>query len=316
MKRFLLLLLSGALFFSCKKENNPVPEPEAPKPAVQKTETITADGRSREYIIFLPTGYNTTTTAMPLVFCLHGGGGTDSGFIKMANFNIIAEREKFVVVYPQGFQNNWNDGRPTTPNQLGVDDVNFFRMMIQQFSTTYKIDAKRIFSTGISNGGFMSSRLGAELGDKTAAIASIAASVEKNTIYNNINGTNRVSAMYIQGIADLLVPFTGGVMTAGSGGTIASHAEVVAKWVIANNCNTTPVVTNIPDIAADGTTAVQREYNGGTNGTSVVSIIIQNGGHTWPQGLQYLPEAIIGKTCMDFNGIETVWAFFKAHPKP
>jgi polyhydroxybutyrate depolymerase len=253
---------------------------------------------------------------MPLVFCLHGGGGTDSGFIKMANFNIIAEREKFVVVYPQGFQNNWNDGRPTTPNQLGVDDVNFFRMMIQQFSTTYKIDAKRIFSTGISNGGFMSSRLGAELGDKIAAIASIAASVEKNTIYNNINGTNRVSAMYIQGTADLLVPFTGGVMTAGSGGTIASHAEVVTKWVIANNCNTTPVVTNIPDIAADGTTAVQREYNGGTNGTSVVSIIIQNGGHTWPQGLQYLPEAIIGKTCMDFNGIETVWAFFKAHPKP
>jgi polyhydroxybutyrate depolymerase len=309
MKKLIVFALSICLI-ACKKDKTPVP-PTA-NPGLQKTETVTVDGRSREYIIYLPTGYN-TVASLPLVFCLHGGSGIDSSFIKLANFNTLAEKEKFIVVYPQGYQNSWNDGRPTAANVAGVDDVNFFRAMIQNFSAKYKIDAKRIFSTGISNSGFMSSRLGAELSDKIAAVASDAASIEKTTVYNNINSP--VSAMYIQGTADPLVPFTGGVVTVGSGGTIVSHAEAVTKWITVNNCSTTAVVTNIPDIANDGTTAVRRDYNGGTKSTSVISIVITNGGHTWPQGTQYLSEIIIGKTSQDFNGIETVWEFFKTHPK-
>ncbi len=261
MKKIFILSVITLSLLSCKKNSVPAPVQDAPNPGTQKTEKITVDGKSREYIIYLPTGYN-TATSLPLVFCLHGGSGTDSGFIKLANFNTLAEKEKFVVVYPQGIGNNWNDGRPTPSNTTGVDDVNFFRTMIQDFSAQYKIDAKRIYAAGISNGGFMSSRLGVELGDKIAAFASDAASVEKNTVYANINSTNPVSAMYIQGTADPLVPFLGGVMTAGSGGTIASHAEVVAKWVTANNCSAA-VITNIPDIASDGTTATRRDYNGG-----------------------------------------------------
>ncbi len=315
MKTTILITLAACLFLiSCNKDKSPSSVPEAPKPAVQKTATIMVDSRSREYIIYLPSGYN-TATAMPLLFCLHGGGGIDSGFINLANFNTLAESEKFIVVYPQGVQNNWNDGRPTPPNLQGVDDVNFFRVMIQNFTATYKIDSKKIYCTGISNGGFMCSRLGAELGDKIAAFASDAASVEKITVFNNINSLNPVSAMYIQGTTDPLVPFNGGTMTAGSGGAIASHIEVVGKWVSANNCSATAVVTNIPDIANDGTTATRRDYNGGTKGSVVTSIIITNGGHTWPQGYQYLPELSIGKTCQDFNGVNTVWDFFKTHPK-
>lgn len=310
MKHLVVLsLVISAILPACKKNDTG----NTSNPAIQKTETITVDSRSREYIIYLPTGYN-TATSLPLLFCLHGGGGTGVGFQSMANFNSLAEKEKFIVVYPSGIEKNWNDGRPTNANLLGVDDINFFRTMIQNFSTTYKINPKRIYATGISNGGFMSSRLGAELGDKIAAFAANAASVEKNTVYANINATNPVSAMYIQGTADPLVPFTGGVMSTGDGGTIASHAEAVAKWVSVNNCSAA-VVTNIPDAANDGTTAVRRYYNGGLKGTAVTSIIIQNGGHTWPQGLQYLSELIIGKTSQDFNGIETVWEFFKTHPK-
>jgi polyhydroxybutyrate depolymerase len=309
MKQLVALsLVICAGFMSCKKNKIP----ENTNPGVQKTETITVDSRTRGYTIYLPTGYN--STPLPLVFCLHGGGGTGGGFISMASFNTLAEKEKFIVVYPDGIEKSWNDGRPTEANQLGVDDVNFFRTMIQTFSTTYKIDPKRIYATGISNGGFMSSRLGVELGDKIAAFAADAASVEKNTIYPNINATNAVSAMYIQGTNDPLVPFIGGVITVGAGGAIVSHTEAVTKWVSVNNCSAA-VVTNIPDIANDGTTAVRRDYNGGIKGTAVTSIVIQNGGHTWPQGLQYLSESIIGKTSQDFNGIETVWEFFKTHPK-
>jgi polyhydroxybutyrate depolymerase len=312
MQKLFLVFIISIIALSCGKKDTP--STEISKPSEQKTITLTVDGLIREYTIFLPTGYN-IATAMPLLFAIHGGGGTSAGAISLASFNTLAETNKFIVVYPQGVGNNWNDGRPTTPNQQGVDDVNFFRTMINTISTTYKIDPKRIFATGISNGGFMSSRLGAELGDKIAAFASVAASVEKNTVYNNINGTNKVSAMYIQGTLDPLVPFLGGIMTAGSGGNIASHTEVVAKWIAANNCNATTVAQNIPDIAVDGTTATRRDYTGGTNNTAVTSIIILNGGHTWPQGAQYLSELIIGKTCQDFNGSDAVWEFFKTHPK-
>lgn len=304
----LCLVLSTGLT-ACKKNK----VPENLNPGVQKTETINVDSRTREYTIYLPTGYN--STPLPLVFCLHGGGGTSAAFMNMASFNALAEKEKFIVVYPQGIEKNWNDGRPTDANLLGVDDVNFFRTMIQNFSAAYKIDSKRIYSTGISNGGFMSSRLGVELGDKIAAFASVAASIEKNTIYTNINATNPVSALYLQGTADPLVPFLGGVMTAGDGGTIASHAEVVAKWVLVNSCSTSAVVTSIPDISNDGTSAIRRDYNGGIKGTAITSIIIQNGGHTWPQSITNSPEFLVGKTSQDFNGIETIWEFFKTHPK-
>jgi polyhydroxybutyrate depolymerase len=314
MQKILSILFLSLIFIACsKKDTSPVMETS--KPSEQKTITLTVDGLTREYTIFLPTGYNIATTAMPLLFAIHGGGGTSAGAISLASFNTLAETNKFIVVYPQGIGNNWNDGRPTVPNQQGVDDVNFFRTMINTLSTMYKIDAKKIFATGISNGGFMSSRLGAELGDKIAAFASVAASVEKTTVYNNITGTNKVSAMYIQGTLDPLVPFLGGIMTAGSGGTIASHTEAISKWIVANNCSTNAVVTNMPDAVADGTTATRRDYNGGTNSTAVTSIIILGGGHTWPQGLQYISEAIIGKTCQDFNGSETIWEFFKTHPK-
>lgn len=112
---------------------------------------------------------------------------------------------------------------------------------------------------------------------------------------------------------DRLVPITGGEMTAGgtAGGFILSHSQTIDKWVALNKCNSNPVITDLPDIANDGTTIKQSVYGNGTNGAEVVSYIIDNGGHTWPQGLQYLSEAIIGKTSQDMNGCEVIWSFFK-----
>jgi polyhydroxybutyrate depolymerase len=102
-------------------------------------------------------------------------------------------------------------------------------------------------------------------------------------------------------------------MTAGgtAGGTVLSHFQAVDKWISINACSTTPTITDLPDIANDGTTIKQRVYAGGTNGSEVVSYVISNGGHTWPQGYQYRPEAIIGKTSQDMNACEVIWTFFK-----
>jgi polyhydroxybutyrate depolymerase len=262
--------------------------------------------------VYLPTGYN-NAGKMPMIFVIHWGNGTAEGMIKIANFKTIADREKVVLVYPSGIKKNWNDWRPTKPNQLGINDVSFFNQLSDYMVANYSVDTTKIYATGISNGGFMSSRLGCELSNRIAAIAVDAATMEATTIAPNCNPGRPVPVIYIHGTTDPLVPFTGGQMTAGgtAGGNVLSHFQVIDKWVAINECNTTPTVTHLPDISNDGTTIQQIVYSGWINWSEVVSYMISNGGHTWPQGYQYLPKSIVGKTSQDMNASEVIWTFFK-----
>ena len=318
MKLVFKLLTISVFLFSCKKAVGPILSVDKPneqsvdKPSEQKTINITFDGVARNFIVYLPTGYN-NSGKMPLIFAIHGGSGTPEGMINIANFKPIADRDKVVLVYPEGVQKNWNDGRPTVPNQLGINDVGFFNQMCNYMINNYSVDGKKIYATGISNGGFMSTRLGCELSNRIAAIAVNAATIEAKIIAPNCNPGRPVPALYIHGTTDPLVPFLGGQITAGgtAGGTILSHFQVIEKWVALNGCNSTPTITDLPDISNDGTSIKQRVYSGGTNGSEVVSYVIMNGGHTWPQGYQYLNEAIIGKTSQDMNACEVIWTFFK-----
>jgi polyhydroxybutyrate depolymerase len=313
MKKAFVFTLVLCLFIlnSCRKNT---PLPPADPTAEQTTQTLTVDGRARSYTRYLPTNWR-TTTKFSLLFVLHGGGGTPDGMMKIADFRRIADREQIILIYPTGIEQNWNDGRPTKANQMGINDVKFINELISNLSKTYAIDTKSIFSTGLSNGGFMSARLACELSDKFAAVAVVAATMEKNTVSAACNPANPVSTIFIHGTTDPLVPFLGGTMTVGEGGVILSHTEAVTKWRTINNCTTTPTITDLPDIANDGTTIKQTKYSGGNKGSEVVGYIIQNGGHTWPQGFQYLGELFIGKTSQDMNANDVIWAFFKAHKK-
>lgn len=304
----ILLLISSLIIISCTKNETEIVIVN--KPREQKTINLTVDGNGRSFIIYLPTGYN-NAGKMPLIFSIHGGGGTPEDMIKLANFKNIADRDKVVLVFPAGIQNNWNDGRPTTPNQLGINDVSFFNQICDYMIANYSVDELRIYATGISNGGFMSSRLGCELSNKIVAIAVDAATIEATTIAPNCNPVKSVPAIFIHGTNDNFAPFNGGTSTVGAGGTVLSHFQAIDKWVTINGCNTTPTITDLPDIANDGTTIKRRIYSGGTNGSEVVSYVVLNGGHTWPQGFQYLPETIIGKTSQDMNACEVIWEFFK-----
>ena len=308
MRQIVLLMTILITLISCNKDDNPTTT--ADKPSEQKTINLTVDGNARSFIVYLPTGYN-NAGKMPLIFAIHGGSGTPEGMINIANFKPISDREKVVLIYPAGIQNNWNDGRPTTPNQLGINDVSFFNQMCDYAIANLSVDGTKIYATGISNGGFMSSRLGCELSNRIAAIAVDAATIEATTIASSCNPGRPVPAIYIHGTLDPLVPFTGGTVSPGAGGTAISHFQAIDKWITINGCNTTPTITDLPDIANDGTTIKQRVYSNTTNGSEVVSYVILNGGHTWPQGYQYLNELIIGKTSQDMNACEVIWSFFK-----
>jgi polyhydroxybutyrate depolymerase len=312
--RSIILLASIIISLSaCKKDNNTTAPIQtiADKAAEQKTINLVIDGTARSFVIYLPIGYN-NAGKMPMIIALHGGNGNPDAMFQLADFRSIADRDKVIIVCPAGIQTSWNDGRPTAANVAGINDVSFISQLCSYMITNYAADATRVYATGMSNGGFMSSRLGCELSDKIAAIAVAAASMEQNTVAASCNTSGRsMPVMYIQGSLDPLVPFIGGTMTAGSGGIILSHAQAIAKWVTINNCITPVVTTDLPDIANDGTTIKQRVYGGGNNGSEVVSYVIANGGHTWPQGYQYLSEAIIGKTSQDMNACEVIWTFFK-----
>jgi polyhydroxybutyrate depolymerase len=317
MKNILKYLVALLIIISCKKSNvdivstTPIVTPVVDNPASQTSIDITVDGLLRNFILYLPIGYN-NSGKMPVIIVMHGGSGTASGMITLADFRSIADRDKVILVYPTGTQTSWNDGRPTAANLANVNDVNFISQICTYIIANKSADATKIYATGISNGGFMASRLACELSDKIAAIAAVAGSMEQNTVSVNCNTNGRaMPAMYIQGTTDPLVSFNGGVMTVGAGGTILSHVQAISKWITINNCVTPVVTTDVPDIANDGTTIKQRVYAGGNNGSEVVSYVVTNGGHTWPQGYQYLAEAIIGKTSLDMNANEVIWQFFK-----
>jgi polyhydroxybutyrate depolymerase len=94
-----------------------------------------------------------------------------------------------------------------------------------------------------------------------------------------------------------------------------SHIEAISKWRTINNCKPIPTITDVADIANDGTTIKKTQYSTGNKGSEVVSYVVQNGGHTWPLAVQVVPEFLVGKTSQDMNTNEVIWAFFKAHKK-
>jgi polyhydroxybutyrate depolymerase len=249
---------------------------------------------------------------------LHGGGGTGKGMVKLTGFNAVADRENFIIVYPDGFEKHWNDGRGVQwqAQVENVDDVGFISALIDHLSDELNIDTSRIYVTGISNGGMMSHRLGCELSRKIAAIAPVASNipVSQASVWSP---SRPVPVLIINGTEDPLERWEGGEIRLwrNTYGVVLSVADTVKFWVEKNGCSSPPVITPLPDRdTADGTTVRTEAYGGCQDGAEVVLYAIEGGGHTWPGGFQYLPESVIGRTSREFNASEVIWQFFKEHP--
>ncbi|MGZ4000966.1 MAG: alpha/beta hydrolase family esterase [Mucilaginibacter sp.] len=273
--------------------------------AQEKAESIVVDGLKREFVTYLPAGF-TANDKLPVIISLHGRLGTAERQMKFADFRPIADREKFIIVCPQGINRSWNDGRGTPAHKKGVDDVHFIDDLTKYIIKTYHADDSRVYITGMSNGGFMASRLAYELNEHIAAIAVVGASMDKDEGYS----PKVMPAMYIQGTEDPLVPFEGGTMKKGAGGNIYGHEELLKQWALADSCDNQPVITNLPMKVNDGTTVTKEEYRN-SDGLKVIGYTIVGGGHTWPGGTQYLPKAIIGPLSHNLNACEVIWDFFK-----
>jgi polyhydroxybutyrate depolymerase len=267
----------------------------------QKEEDMTVDGIKRSFITYIPSNTD-KDRLMPLVISLHGGFASPKGQFRLADFRPLADKDKFIVVCPASKQ-IWHDGA----NNKGIDDVKFIDHLITYVINTYHADPQRVYITGISNGGFMTTRLACQLHKRIAAIAVVAASLDRGEGYD-LEVPKPV--IYMHGTKDPIVKIAGGKMF---GRHIYSQQEIVKKWVTLDHCDLRPVITKIPDKAGDGTSVVKEEYSNPENGLKVVSYTIMNGGHTWPGGWQYMPRFIVGKTTQNLNACEVIWHFFKAY---
>jgi len=293
----------------------PISTPQASGASV--TRAIEAGGLRRTFVLHLPPSFPSGAAA-PLVFVLHGGGGTGRRMERLTGFSDLADRHGFIAVYPDAFERNWNDGRddPNIRSQAeGIDDVGFISAVITQLSKEYPVDPRRVFSTGISNGGFMSQMLAARLSARIAAVAPVAAGMAP-AVAASLRPSTPVSVLVMNGTEDPLVPYGGGPVARNRGETISTE-EIIRKWAAANRCTGNPVTMLLPDTdPADGTRATKTSYTTCAQHSVVVLYRIEGGGHTWPGGPQYLPRALVGRVSRDLNASEVIWQFFAAHPRP
>lgn len=283
-----------------------------------ETVYVNVNSLERFYKVYIPKNYN-KNLHYPVVFILHGGGGRAKGMLNFTRdrFNQLANRDSFIVVYPNGYKKGWNDGDRDTlavARRLNIDDVGFFDIMIDDLDKKLGIDRKNIFACGISNGGFMVQRLAVERSSVFKAIGVVAANMSEDQ--QRKTAGYPVPVIFICGTGDPLVPYNGGpvVVLKQERGEVLSHAETVDYWKTVNGCTQKKEVYTFPDInIKDDCTAVKTVWENPDNARiKVVDIKILNGGHTWPGTIQYLPRSIVGNLNRDFNGCDEIWEFFKS----
>lgn len=285
-------------------------------------------GHTRSWHVYLPPGLPASLppgqpSAPPLVIALHGGGGTGDGFDGMTRNQLTQEAAKrgIVVVFAEGIEKGWNDGRPAISardkRRAEVDDVAFITALIDRLVADHGIDRRRVYLTGISNGGFMAQRYAIEESHRVAAAAAVTAQVAQ--AWADRVPARPVPMLIMNGTEDPLVPYAGGQVTVfgEARGAVLSTADSVVWWARHNRCEGAPEVTALPDTDPDDDTHATVERHGTCADASEVLLVrIEGGGHTWPGGKQYLPRGMIGRASGDVQGAAVIFDFFSRHRLP
>ncbi|NBW82736.1 hydrolase [bacterium] len=264
--------------------------------------------KTREYLLYTPQKYD-VSTPMPLVIGFHGGKTSNVMFAKSSLFHHLADEQGFLVAYPNAIDGNWNDGRGTA--NPDVDDVGFVTSLIENIKNIRNVDPRRIYVTGISNGGFMVQRLACESSHLIAAFSSVAGSMG-TSLRPKCNPSQPVSMMLIHSPQDNFVPWRGGEMKRGAGGNILSVPDLVEFWNQKNSCTVMKEVPLPDNGQKDNTRVTVSRYGGCKDSSEVLLYKIDGGGHTWPGG-EGQPAWLVGPTSMKINATKESWIFFKSH---
>ena len=283
--------------------------------AAAQHESVQVAGQARTYAIHIPAG-PVPPNGFPVVLAFHGGGMRGEQMRKLTRLDAVADQRGFAVVYPDGVDKHWNDGRSTVRNPQ--DDVGFVSAIINQLGQRHPIDRGRIYATGLSNGALFVERLACELSQQIAAIAPVAGTLPSELAADCRPG-RPVGILQIGGTADPIMPFDGGMVAdfggRGEGGAVLSAPQTSAHWAHMNGCGMAVVPEKMtPATLADPTRIVRLRYPQCANGGQVIQLTVLGGGHTWPGGPQYARPALIGLTSRQIDASKTLADFFLSLP--
>jgi polyhydroxybutyrate depolymerase len=296
-KRFLLILILS-IVFACNRPTLDRSGSSTQSPASIHSGSIEAQiissGVSRHYILHVPTGYH-PNAAVPLVINFHGFGSNSRQEEALTGMSVKADREDFIVAYPDGLNSTWYTG----PGTDGQQDRQFVRDLIGSLESQYSIDPKRIYATGISNGGGMTDRVGCSMADIIAAIAPDSGAYN---FWQDCSPSRPMPVLAFHGLDDNIVPYTGGTPAIME----PPIPDWAAAWAMRDGCGSVAAITQPVN------TVTVQTWSGCQGNTEVILYTLANHGHSWP-GSPVMPKAI---TSQAINATDVMWDFFKAHPLP
>jgi polyhydroxybutyrate depolymerase len=272
--------------------------------------SIESGGRTRSYFVHTPPGYD-GSEKLPLVMMLHGGGGNAENAEKVSGLSDKADAVNFLVVYPDGTGgvgdhfHTWNSGNCCAyAMKNNVDDVAFLRALLEKLEYEYAVDPKRIYVTGISNGGMMAYRVACAMADKVAAIAPVAGALNVAC-----DPSSPVSVIAFHGTEDENVAYNGGVGKRQIDGPREDKpvSYAIDFWVKRDGCNAAPKKLEVGTLRFEG-------YSGCKDGTAVVLETVVGQGHAWPGSDRVWK--LLDKPDPTVKATDLMWTFFQAHPKP
>jgi polyhydroxybutyrate depolymerase len=271
--------------------------------------SVVVEGQKRCFWLYLPQTF-TLNEPLPIVFSFHGFSSSPYGQMTFSGWNHIADQEGFAVVYPQGSGSPMRWDTIAAINSTEGNDAVFFEAMLADLNTHLGVEPGSIFVTGFSNGGAMTLRLICELGDHINAAGTVAAPVPDSLA--SCLPEKMVPLMSFHGTADPVVPFNGQQMYSelqDKTGMLRSHFNLLAFlkwtriWADIYQC------AELSEISSYGDGQISA-YQRCANGTELVIVVIEEGGHTWPGG-ENIP--FVGKTSRDIDASKLLWSFFQTH---
>ncbi len=278
------------------------------QPAQSLTRHIQHADRERTYLLYRPTNLS-RREPVPLVLMLHGGFGSGRQAEEAYRWDPLADRDGFVVVYPDGVGRSWNAlGMCCGPAlREGIDDVGFLAHLIEVVARAENIDRRRVYIAGMSNGAAMAYRYACDAPVAVAAIGPVAGSFSQAC-----PNPKPVSVRAIHGLDDQHVPFSGGPGTQGfTKGSWLPVGQTVDVFRRAGRCAPAAVL-QAGDVR---TSTAQCEH-----GRDVVLVTIDGAGHQWPGSVPRSGSLarllLVDPPSKALDATSDLWDFFRSHPAP
>lgn len=274
-------------------------------------DSITYNGMERSFLLYMPDG---DIAGKPLFVVLHGSKGTGRDIRKQSGyqFDVLADTEKFAVLYPDGYRKHWNGCRRApgdAAHRKDIDDVGFLLALVDLCAERWHTDPHVVYAIGFSNGAHMCYRLAIEAPERIAGIAAIAAGMPAPGWSKCSDPGKHVPVMIVNGTDDPINPYEGGMVRLFfliKKGEVLSSMDSARAWLLDEELNRHPVAIQREDRNQDDASHVEMQT---WPASRVRLYTVHGGGHTIPGGSQYLPKVMVGTTNQDMNIAQEVRDF-------